>query len=184
MSPNRAKRFLLAVFLLVTGIWTLAFAQNQVGPTNYRLGSNDKIDIQVFQEADLSLTADISTNGTIDSPFIGDIKLSGLTLGEVEQLLDSKLRGDYLIDPRITVSIIEYRPFYVAGEVKSPGSYENQPGMTARQAIVIAGGFTDRASRRKVYLIREGDKTYKEKKVKLNEKIGAGDTITVKEGFF
>ena len=184
MVSNRSSILSFIILLLSACMGMQAFAQGAVANARYVLGSNDKIQIQVFQEEDLSLTTDISTNGTIDYPLIGDVKLSGLTVAQAEKLLDKKLRGDYLINPQITVSIVEYRPFFVAGEVNSPGSYEYQPGMTARQAVVIAGGFTDRAKRSKVYLIREGDKTFTEQKVKLNEKIGPGDTITVKEGFF
>ena len=182
MNPSALIRRLLLVFVLVMNASTMA--QQPANNANYRLGPSDTIQIQVFQEEDLSLTAEIGNNGSIDYPLIGYIQLEGLTLAEAESKLDSKLRGDYLINPQISISIVEYRPFFITGEVKSPGSYEYQPGMTIRQAIVIAGGLTDRASQRKVYLIREGDPAFKENKVKLNEKINAGDTITIKEGFF
>lgn len=183
MSRYSEFRILQLVALLALAL--LAQVSNaQTTDANYRLGPSDKVQILVFQEDDLSLSTEISNNGSIDYPLIGNVQLSGLTLTQAEKLLDEKLRGDYLVNPQISVSIVEYRPVFVAGEVKSPGSYEYQPGMTARQAVVIAGGFTDRASRSKIYLIREGDKTFTEKKIKLNEKIGAGDTITIKEGFF
>jgi polysaccharide export outer membrane protein len=120
----------------------------------------------------------------VDYPLIGEVKLNGLTLAEAEAELDNKLRGDYLINPRITISIDEYRPFFISGAVNSPGSYEYVPGMTAMQAVVIAGGFTERASKRKVYVTRENDPAATSNKVNLNEKINAGDTVTVKETFF
>ena len=150
----------------------------------YTLGPGDTININVFQEPDLSLESKISYNGTIDYPLIGELKMKGLTLAEAESLLDKKLRGDYLIDPQITISIVSYRPFFVNGAVKQPGRFEYQPGMTVRRAVVIAGDFTDRASRSKIYIIKEGQSSDSQRKVKQDEPIGPGDTITVKESLF
>ena len=150
----------------------------------YALGPGDTININVFQEADLSMQSKISYNGTIDYPLIGELKMEGLTLAEAEALLDKKLRGDYLIDPQISVSIASYRPFFVTGAVNSPGRFEYQPGMTARRAIVVAGDFTDRASRSKIYIIKEGKSSENSRKIKLDEAVGPGDTITVKESLF
>jgi len=161
-----------------------ALAETQTESFNYRLGPSDEIHIQVFQEDDISLTTVISPNGNINYPLIGKLKLSGLTLSEAEAMLDGKLRGDYLIDPQINISIVKYRPFFITGEVKNPGSYEFKPDMNARQAVAMAGGFTDRASRRKAYLIREGDPTSQQIKIELHEKLNAGDTIIIKESFF
>ena len=150
----------------------------------YTLGSGDTVKIHVFQEPDLSIEAKISNNGTIDFPLIGYLKISGLSLAETEALLDRKLRGDYLIDPQISVSVISHRPFFITGAVRGPGSYEYQPGMSVRQAIAIAGDFTDRASRSKIFIIKEGESSENRRKIKLDEPVGPGDTITVKESLF
>jgi polysaccharide export outer membrane protein len=174
-----ATGYLLLLAWLLAGL-SPANAQN----ANYRLGPGDTLKIVVFQEDDLSLSAKINTRGSIDYPLIGELNLEGLTLAEAEDRLDSKLRGDYLVDPQISISIAKYRNFYVTGEVRAPGSYEFQPGMTVRQAIAIAGDFTDRASRSKIFIIKEGDKDYASNKTGLNERIGPGDTITVKESLF
>jgi len=171
----------LFVLMLLSNSMT-AHAQTSAG--NYRLGPGDALRILVFQEDDLSIDARISNDGSIDYPLIGQVRLSGLTLDQAESLLDKKLRGDYLVDPQITISIVNYRPFFVSGEVRSPGSFEFRPGMTVRQAITIAGDFTDRASRSRIFLIREGDTSDTSEKVDLDTRIGPGDTITVKEAFF
>ena len=162
---------------------TVALSFSAAHAALYVLGSGDTIGINVFQEPELSVESKISTNGTIDYPLIGELKIKGLTLPETEALLDKKLRGDYLIEPQISVSIITHRPFFVTGAVRSPGGYEYQPGMSVRQAVAVAGDFTDRASRSKIYIIREGKKGTSEK-VKLSEQVGPGDTITVKESLF
>ena len=164
-------------------IATLALSFSITHAELYTLGPGDTISINVFQEPELSVESKISTNGTIDYPLIGELKIKGLTLPETENLLDKKLRGDYLIDPQISVSIISHRPFFVTGAVRSPGGYEYQPGMSVRQAVAVAGDFTDRASRSKIFIIREGSKGTSQK-VKLSEQVGPGDTITVKESLF
>ncbi|HEC27573.1 MAG TPA: polysaccharide export protein [Gammaproteobacteria bacterium] len=150
----------------------------------YTLGSGDTIKIHVFQEPDLSIEAKISNNGTVDFPLIGNIEIAGLSLAETEAVLDRKLRGDYLIDPQISVSVISHRPFFITGAVRSPGSYEYQPGMSVRQAIAVAGDFTERASRSKIYIIKESESSENSRKIKLDEPVGPGDTITVKESLF
>lgn len=180
-------KYILSFMIMLIGLLALpAPAMSDEGlaeaVASYRLGVGDRVRIQVYQEDDLSIEADIRPDGTIAYPLLGEVKLAGLTLDEAIATLDKRLRGDYLVNPRITMTIAQYRPIFVAGEVKSPGSYEYQPGMTVRQAIVLAGGLTDRASRNKIYLIREGSSELR--KVKLHEKLHPGDTITVKEGFF
>ena len=112
-------------------------AQPQAIADTYRLDAGDTIKINVFQEPELSIEAKITAGGMIDYPLIGALKIDGKTLVETEALLDQKLRGDYLIDPQISVSMVSYRPFFITGAVKSPGSYEYQPGLSVRQAVVI-----------------------------------------------
>ena len=161
---------------------TLSFANAHA--ELYTLGKGDTVNIHVFQEPELSIKARISNNGTVDYPLIGIVKIAGLTLPETEALLDKKLRGDYLIDPQIAVSIEQYRKFFVTGAIRAPGSYEYQPGMTVRKAVAVAGDFTDRASRNKVFIIKEGKSSKDRIKTKLDELIGPGDTISVKESLF
>ena len=150
---------------------------------SYRLSSGDKVRIAVFGEDDLTVTSQVSSRGAISFPLLGELKVAGLTPGQVEELVASRLRGPYLVNPRVTVSIEEYRQFFVMGQVNKPGSYAYLPGLTVRKAISIAGGFTERASRSKVFVVsEEGDK--QERKVGQDDQLGPGDTIIVKESFF
>jgi len=82
--------------------------------------------------------------------------------------------------------MIEYRPFYVNGEVKRPGSYSFQPGLTVDRAISIAGGYTDRASRNKIFVERSQPSEGKTTRisVKLQDNIMPGDVVTVEQSFF
>ncbi len=77
------------------------------------------------------------------------IKVTGMTIKQVEQHVYQGLKGDYFVEPNVFVGIVQYRPFYIHGEVKKPGGYPYQPGMTVNQAIALAGGLTERASREK-----------------------------------
>lgn len=151
----------------------------------YQLGAGDLLSVQVFGEPDLSFDEIRLTDaGTFSYPFLGEIRAKGLTSSEVEQLIIRGLKGDYLVDPRVTVRILEYRPFFVNGEVKRPGGYPFKAGLTLRKAIALAGGFTERASRNKMHIIRDTDRSNAPFKATLDTKIYPGDIITVDESFF
>jgi polysaccharide export outer membrane protein len=94
------------------------------------------------------------------------------------------LRGRYLLNPRVSVSIDEYRQFFVNGQVEKPGGYPFQPGITVGKAVAIAGGFKERASKTKIFVIREGDASHTPQKVDLNDAMNPGDIVTVEESFF
>ncbi len=149
----------------------------------YRLSAGDKVRIAVFGEDDLTVTNQVSARGTISFPLIGELKVADLTPGDLEDLVASRLRGPYLVDPRVSVSIEEYRQFFVMGQVNRPGSYAYLPGLTVRKAVSIAGGYTERASRSKIFVVSEGD-SRQERKVSQDDPLGPGDTIIVKESFF
>ncbi len=175
------RRWLFWIVLLV-GFQSNVQASNE-GLSNYRLGSGDKISITVFDEKELSLgKIRLSDAGTISYPMLGEIKILGLTVSQLEKLITNQLKGRYLVDPKVTVTIDEYRQFFVNGMVKSPGGFPYQPGLTIRQAVSLAGGFQDRADRDKIMVIHDDDKT------PHNEGLGTpvepGDTITVEESFF
>lgn len=150
---------------------------------NYRLGPGDSIEIKVYGEEELDLSTQLTDSGIINYPFLGALRLSGLTLKEVEVLIHDGLKGDYLITPNVYVGIVTYRPFYIHGEVKKPGAYPYQPGMTVNQAVALAGGLTERASKEGVNLSREGNKLQQETGT-LNSRVFAGDTITIQQRFF
>ena len=179
---------LLPLFLLSQLLLPVHAAEtgevNSTFTGDYRLDTGDKIRIQVYNEDDLYLEARVNDSGIISYPFLGNIQVVGLTPSQLEQEIARKLKGDYLIDPKVSVDIMEYRQFYVNGEVQSPGGYPFQPGITVRKAISVAGGFKERASRDKVFLIREGINNDEPAKVSLDDRILPGDIITVEESFF
>ena len=159
--------------------------ENTVGmDSDYRMSTGDKVRIQVYGEEDLNLETTVSDNGEISYPFLGPLKVAGLTPQELAQLIAGKLEGDYLVNPKVSVDIIEYRLFYVNGEVQSPGGYPFQPGITVRKAISLAGGFKERAAKDKIFVIRDDNPQAKPAPLHLDDKIRPGDIITVEESFF
>ncbi len=176
--PNKLYPIILALLVLLTP----SAAQPQDA---YTLSSGDTIRIHVYGEADLSFDKLlIGQNGRISYPFLGELKVTGKTAAEVQQDLTAGLRPDYLVDPRISVSVVKYRPFFVNGEVRNPGGVDFQPGLTLRKAISLAGGFTDRANKKEVLVISESDPGRSEKKVNLDYSVQPGDIITVQDTFF
>lgn len=150
----------------------------------YRLGPGDQIIITVFGEEDLSMNFRLNDTGKLNYPFLGELSVKGLTVAELEQLITSGLKGPYLVNPDVTVSIGEYRPFFVHGEVKRPGSFAFQPGLTLEQAIAMAGGFTDRANRKKIERIRDDIPGAKPERISLSAPVFPGDVIVVNQSFF
>jgi polysaccharide export outer membrane protein len=149
--------------------------------SDYRLGKGDVISIKVFGEEDFSMETSLSKEGRISYPFLGELKISGLTVTQVERKITLGLRAGYLKNPKVTVTVLEYRQLFVNGQVKSPGGYAFKPGMTVNKAISLAGGFTETASRDEIFIILDGDKSATEKKVGLYNFIAPGDIIIVKE---
>ncbi|NQZ48903.1 MAG: polysaccharide export protein [Moritella sp.] len=149
----------------------------------YVLGPGDQIEFKVYGQDDLTVNTLLSNSGLINYPFLGQIKVTGLSVKKVEQLIYRGLVGDYLIEPNVYVHVTQYRPFYIHGEVNKPGGYSYQPGMTVNQAIALAGGLTDRASEEKVFIYKESDKD-KQINASLTYRVNAGDTITIEQRFF
>jgi protein involved in polysaccharide export with SLBB domain len=152
--------------------------------SGYKLGSGDKITVYVFDEPDLSLDYTLSDAGTISYPFLGEIRVLGMTVGGLEAKITAGLAAGYLMDPKVNVTIKEYRQFYIHGEVQKSGGYVYQPGLTLRKAVSIAGGLTERASEKKIFVIREGDPGEQRQSIGMDDKVYPGDTVTVEESFF
>ena len=153
--------------------------------SKYKLGTGDVISITVFGEDDLKVShVRLTDAGTISYPVLGELQVRGRTVGEIEKMITDGLRGRYLVNPRVSVNIDEYRPFFINGQIKNGGSFPYQPGLTVRKAVTIAGGFTERASKSSITVVRDGDESHTPVKVDLDAPIHPGDIITVDESFF
>ncbi len=151
----------------------------------YIISSGDLINITVFGEPDLSLDeVRVASNGTISFPLLGEIVVKGFSSAMLEKHLADRLRDGYLKKPKVTVSILEYRMFYVNGEVHKPGGYKFVDGLNVQKAIALAGGFSERASKSKITLIREDFPDTPLYSVELNVEVRPGDILTVGESYF
>ncbi|MDA7746951.1 polysaccharide export protein [Psychromonas sp.] len=151
---------------------------------NYKLDTGDEIKIVVYDEPDLMVELIINDDGFINFPLIGSVSVTGKTTSQVQKLIYDGLLGDYLLNPSVQVDIVNYRPFYIHGEVKKPGAYPYQPGMRIDQAVALAGGFTGRESKAKIYIKKTIDGEVINENVALTSVISAGDTITIEQSFF
>ena len=150
----------------------------------YRLGIGDKVKVTVFGETDLSGQYEIGATGALSLPLIGEISAKGAGVKDLRDAIVDRLKVGYLKDPKVSVEILTYRPFYVHGEVRTGGEIAFKNGVTIRDAVAIAGGYTYRANHDYVLLIREG--TAQEVRVSLPSTYGVmpGDNIRVPERFF
>lgn len=162
----------------------LLFLSLQAVANDYRLGAGDEIQILVYGEADLTTKIKVNKSGVISFPFLSDIAVVGLTAKSLENKIADGLRGDYLIDPQVTVAIVTFRPFFIHGEVKRPGGYAFQEDLTLDKAIAIAGGLAARASKSSWNITRivDGKKTVFEANISSN--ILPDDIIEIEQSFF
>jgi protein involved in polysaccharide export with SLBB domain len=150
----------------------------------YRLGAGDQIRLVVYDEPNLTGEHRVDGTGSIGVPLIGQVKAGGLTVSEIEKEIASRLSPDFVKDPSINIEVIGYRPFYIVGEVKAPGSYPYVNGMTVINAVALAGGYTYRARERNFRIERAGKEGVRVLEGQGTTEVLPGDVITVHERYF
>jgi protein involved in polysaccharide export with SLBB domain len=156
----------------------------ETSDSTYKLDSGDRVQISIFNQADLSGEFQLDGNGQFSMPLIGTVSAQGLTPAELESLLVSRFKPDYLVNPRIFIQVMNYRPYYLVGEVLGTGAFPYVPGLTYLTAIAKAGGFTYRAKKDVVYVVRADDPTQTELKLDVEEKVQPGDIVRIAERLF
>src|SRR6266516_5688312 len=152
--------------------------------TELRLAPGDKVRVTVFGEDKLSGEYQIDNAGSLSLPLAVTIPAAGQPKSELEQSLTKQLQGEYLRNPKVTVEVTNFRPFYVLGEVSKPGEYPYRSGLNVLSAIAIAGGATYRASTSKVLIQRSGSTEMTEYPQATTVLILPGDVVRVPERFF
>jgi polysaccharide export outer membrane protein len=150
---------------------------------SYRLGAGDKIRVSVFGEPNLTGEYQLDGGGTVTLPLIGRVKAAGLTSDELKKSLERNYR-EYLKAPDVSVAILNYRPFYIVGEVNKPGNYPYVSGITVINAVAIAGGFTYRANTSNFYVQRKKNDTSSQIFAEQTTEVRPGDVIIVRERYF
>jgi len=146
----------------------------------YTLGAADKLRITVFNEDELSGTFEIDGSGSISLPLIGEVKAGGRNLRELEKIIQKKFKNGYLLRPRVSIEVLNFRPFFILGEVNAPGSYPYVNRLTILNAVALAGGYTYRAKKSKI-IIKRGNREFTASE---NAIVLPGDILTISERLF
>jgi len=152
--------------------------------SDYRFGTGDKLRVTVYDETDLSGDFEVDATGYVRLPLIGQVKAGGRTATQLEGAVEQALSDGYLNNPRVSVEVTTYRPFYIIGQVSKPGQYPYTNNMSALDDVGVAGGFTDHAVESTLYIRHEGET--KEAEVPADEtvKIRPGDVVRVDQTAF
>jgi polysaccharide biosynthesis/export protein len=177
--------FLAMMLGLMSGCAPRYTAGFDPSPTiSYTLSSGDRLRIIVFGQDSLSNSYAVDGSGHVSMPLIGSVLAEGQTTIGLQHLIEAKLRDGFLREPRVSVEVEAYRPFFVLGEVTTPGQYPYVNGMTVQTAVAIAGGFTPRALKDAADLTRNVNGQTLTGHVPITQPVHPGDTIVIHERFF
>lgn len=149
----------------------------------YLLDSGDRLRIFVYGQPNLSRSYTVDHSGQITVPLIGEVNARGLTTVALERTIKSRLGTQYVKDPQVTVDMLQNRPFFILGEVKTAGQYPYVSGMTVETAVAIAGGYSDRASTQRFRISRRINGFVEVIEAPSDYVVQPGDTVTVYERF-
>lgn len=181
----------LALALLAGGCGGRASSSQSAPPDDsaqktaveYKLQANDELSIAVFGQKDLSGKFAIDSDGNLMLPLVGQLAAVGQTAPQVQDALTEALKA-FLVNPRVTVQVASFRPFYILGEVNKPGSYPYSPGITVRQGVATAGGYTKRARTGTVEVFHSGQTDKDATEATEDYQLQPGDTVQVEKRLF
>jgi polysaccharide export outer membrane protein len=181
LTSGTARRLVAAALLLVVS-FLLPGVSRAADVAAYKLGVGDKVRVTVYGEKDLSGDFDVNDQGEVTLPLIGAVRVAGKNVGDAETVITSAYGKNYLVNPHVNLQVMNYRPFFILGEVKNPGSYPYVNGMTVVNAVALAGGYTPRANAKGIEVKRGSGGS----DAQVNEDSGVlpGDIIRVPERFF
>jgi protein involved in polysaccharide export with SLBB domain len=150
----------------------------------YVLGVGDRLRVIVFGEEDLSGEFLVDSTGIVSLPLVGDVEAAGSSVREFQVRVEAALRSGFLVNPRVSAEVMNFRPFYILGEVDSPGEYPFTNGLTVLNAVATAGGFTPLANQTRVFIRPAGEDLERELTLSAATPVAPGDTIRVAKGAF
>jgi polysaccharide biosynthesis/export protein len=151
--------------------------------SDYRLGPADQVRITVFNEAELTGQYVVGSQGTIAYPLVGSIRAGGLTVPEFTEALQAAL-AEFVRSPSVSVEVVNYRPFFILGEVARPGTYPYSANLTVPNAVATAGGFTYRANRARVFIRHANESVERAYRLTVTTPVMPGDTVRIGERIF
>lgn len=150
----------------------------------YKLGTGDQLRLIVFGEDNLSGEFVVNGAGNLSVPLIGEVPAANKSMAELKSDIVAALENGYLKEPRVNIELLNYRPFYVLGEVETSGEYPYSEDMTVLKAVATAGGFTYRANTKIIYIKRAGSNSEDRYSLTATTPVSPGDTIRVVERLF
>jgi polysaccharide export outer membrane protein len=152
--------------------------------SEYHLGPGDALRVIVFGEDQLSGEFRVDGSGAVAMPLVGEVKAQNRTTREIETDIARRLSQGYVRDPKVSVEVMNYRPFFILGEVRNPGQYSYVNGMTALSAVAMAGGYTYRAKEDHVLIARGGDPDKRIRRAPITTPVMPDDVVRVPERYF
>jgi polysaccharide export outer membrane protein len=188
-TPRREMSRRLMIGLACSTIAGCATAGLETGPgtpsgPEYRLGPGDQLRVIVFGETELTGQYVVSAQGKVSFPLIGEVDAGGKTIAQLTASIVELLQKGYIRRPNVTVEVLNYRPFYILGEVESPGTYPYSANLTVLNAVATAGGFRYRADKTRVFIRRASDTAEVEMRLGPATPVQPGDTVRIPERRF
>ncbi len=150
----------------------------------YRLAPGDRLRINTFGHPDVSGEFEIDATGYIVFPLLGQVRAGGASVDALTDQLTEELDRRFIVDPSLSVDVLNFRPFFILGQVNRPDSYPYRSGLTVRQAVAVAGGFTRRAKTGVVTVVRQTETGPQEFRASLDASLLPGDTVEVSRRLF
>lgn len=150
----------------------------------YRLAAGDRLRINTFGHPDVSGEFEIDATGFIVFPLLGQVRAAGFGVDELTRSMTAELDSRFIVDPSLSVDVLNFRPFFILGQVNRPNSYPYRSGLTVRQAVALAGGFTRRAKTGVVTVVRQADDGPQEFRASIDTTLLPGDTVEVSRRLF
>jgi polysaccharide export outer membrane protein len=153
-------------------------------PSARTVQAGDRLKVTVYGEDGLNGVYDVDPAGSLTLPLAGTIRAAGRSRAELQREITARYRKSYLQDPQVSVEVVSYQPFYVSGQVKSPGAYAFKGPINVMSAIAMAGGETYRGSHSTVLIQHPGRPTWMEYPLTPAIMVEPGDLIRVPERYF
>jgi polysaccharide export outer membrane protein len=155
-------------------------------PPAVKLGAGDRVRVVVFGETTLTGEYLVGNEGKVVLPLIGSVEVTGKTVAELEASIAGALTPDFMLDPKVSVDIVSFRPYFILGEVGKPGQYAYVSALSVEQAVAAAGGYTYRATTKLAYIRRSGNMVEQSFELRPDRPIWVmpGDTIRIGERYF
>ena len=174
----------LTFFIQAPQAQTVSLKAQLANKNQYTLGPGDILRINVFKHKDITGDYRIDGSGNVSFPLVGNIKAEGKTAQQFKENLIERLKAGYLVNPNVSIEVTNYRPFFILGEVNSPGNFPYQNGMTVINAVALAGGFTNRADKNDITITRIVGGKETKIRASLSHVVMPGDTIDVSQRLF